>query len=329
MRTELQSPVIRPVGANVHIQCPVYDDGTGLMFYEWSREREPIESYSSTRIKYNDKGILRIKSAVVSDSGVYNCKAINGFGSVVTSVVLKIVPAEDLRVQNPPLDNQYPINYPRDNYLVLESNPSANFEKVVSTPVIMDKEVGSFTVLECSLVPDTKGHWFKNGIRLHQKRRDSYTLRNLKLEDSGSYSCISKNGLQEVNNTYVLRVFGKSSITVCSSQLYSNNKTITKYLIFISILHKLSDNNLKPELKEFTPINSTVVLGDKAVFHCKVYSEVKPQIQVSCLAVMAIESQFSASSAAASLVSLAYCTLLCMSFVRYMTLVNRFIPRRI
>jgi hypothetical protein len=40
-------------------------------------------------------------------------------------------------------------------------------------------------------------------------------------------------------------------------------------------------DNKKPELTGFHPINTTVSVGDTAMFHCRVSSEVKPHIQVN------------------------------------------------
>ncbi|CAG2164782.1 unnamed protein product [Oppiella nova] len=239
VRIGSQSPLIYPVGANVHIDCPAYDDQTDLLFFEWSRPLDHIIEENS-RIRTTSKGVLKIKSAISTDSGIYFCKAINGFGTVTTNVTLQIVTNEDLQSLNSPMDNLYP----RDDYQsLIESNINYNYnekpvvsEQVVRelpTPVVIIKSAGLSVNMNCSA---NRVRWLKNGHHLtlrhlpegSHKSGGLLTLSKVRLIDRGNYTCV---------------------------------------------------DNRKPELTGFHPINTSVALGDKAMFHCNVSSDTKPHIQ--------------------------------------------------
>ncbi len=222
MRTGLQSPIIYPVGANVHLQCPAYDDETDLLFFEWTRgKNEPIEESSRYRLTY--KGVLKIKSAIIQDSGVYYCKAINGFGSVTTNVTLQIVPNEDLHALNSPMDNLYPRD--DNDYLLFESNVNFNYnykktinKKLVrdfSQPIEFKKPVGFSVTFNCNA---RQVRWYKNGEYLSVgqsqkvfKNRGVLSLSKVRIEDSGNYTCIGIDQFGQVNNTFRLHVYGMLS----------------------------------------------------------------------------------------------------------------------
>lgn len=254
VRTGLQSPIIYPVGANVQLHCPAYDDETDLLFFEWSRgKNEPIEESSRHRLTY--KGVLKIKSAIIEDSGVYHCKAINGFGSVTTNVTLQIVSNEDLHALNSPMDNLYPRD--DNDYLSFESNVNFkyNYKKTINNekleipqPIEYRKQVGVSVTFNCNA---RQVRWYKNGEHLSVKpngsnrNRGVLTFSKVRIKDSGNYTCVGVNHFGHVNNTFHLYVY----------------------------------DNKKPELTGFHPINTTVKVGDTAMFHCKVNSVVKPNIQ--------------------------------------------------
>ena len=218
------------MGAHAYIECPVYNDETDMLFFEWSRGTdEPIEE--TNRIRINDRGVLKIKSATVEDSGLYYCKAINGFGSVTTSVELKIVPEEDLRGLSSPLDNQYPIQFPLNDNILSESEVSSDFSymKTIIHPIVsgseatlLRKPVGVSVVLRCGA--KSKVEWTKNGRHLSlrhlpdgsSKRKGVLILSKVRMEDSGNYSCVGTDESSgRVNKTFALIVYGMSSKSVC------------------------------------------------------------------------------------------------------------------
>ncbi|CAG2115266.1 unnamed protein product, partial [Medioppia subpectinata] len=248
------TPLVYPVGANVQIDCPAYDDQTDLLFFEWSRPLdEAIEE--TRRIRVTEKGVLKIKSAIIADSGVYYCKAINGFGTITTNVTLQIVTTEDLQSLNSPMDNLYP----RDDYQSLvEPNVNSNHEMPINEPVVrespkpvvINKTAGLSVHMSCTA---HRVRWYKNGqhLSLRHLPDGSYksggllTISKVRLEDRGNYTCVGMGETGQLNNTFNLIVY----------------------------------DNRKPELTGFNPSNSSVVLGDKAMFHCNVSSDTKPHIQ--------------------------------------------------
>ncbi len=223
MRTGLQSPIIYPVGANVQLQCPAYDDKANLLFFEWNRgKNEPIEEPSS-RHRLTHKGVLKIKSAIIEDSGVYYCKAINGFGSVTANVTLQIVPNEDLHALNSPMDNLYPRD--DNDYLLFESNVNFNYnyKKTINKKLIRDssepfefkKPVGFSVTFNCNA---RQVRWYKNGEHINagqlpkvSKNRGVLSFLKVRIEDSGNYTCVGIDQFGRVNNTFRLYVYGMLS----------------------------------------------------------------------------------------------------------------------
>lgn len=64
--------------------------GFPVPFFEWKKDGQLIDDYSWIRFKKN-KNLLKIKNSNRDDSGIYECKGINGFGTDVARVNVVVV----------------------------------------------------------------------------------------------------------------------------------------------------------------------------------------------------------------------------------------------
>uniref|UniRef100_T1L1C8 Ig-like domain-containing protein n=1 Tax=Tetranychus urticae TaxID=32264 RepID=T1L1C8_TETUR len=72
-------------GSLAVLPCPVDRDEN--MFIEWSKDGSSLTVFDS-RHRPTASGSLRIIDTELTDSGMYKCSAINGFGSVEMTVQL-------------------------------------------------------------------------------------------------------------------------------------------------------------------------------------------------------------------------------------------------
>lgn len=79
-----------PEGAMVLLPCPVHADPDTL-FFQWLRDREPLGTFSDDRYRMQGNGALKIKSVVPEDTGLYVCRAVNGFGKAHVNVTLIVL----------------------------------------------------------------------------------------------------------------------------------------------------------------------------------------------------------------------------------------------
>lgn len=79
-----------PEGAIVILPCPVHADPDTL-FFEWLRDREPLGAFADERYRIQGNGALKIKSVVPEDTGLYVCRAVNGFGKAHVNVTLIVL----------------------------------------------------------------------------------------------------------------------------------------------------------------------------------------------------------------------------------------------
>ncbi|CAG0921136.1 unnamed protein product, partial [Notodromas monacha] len=113
-------PVVAISGESVKLYCPVGGDPTP--FYEWFKNGEEIlgdDVYADARNRIRIMGhALKIKRTRAEDSGIYECRAINGFGTVTVEVELFVQNKSEI------LSNDYVSNRER-----------------MSTPRIVEKSV--------------------------------------------------------------------------------------------------------------------------------------------------------------------------------------------
>ncbi len=81
------------VDATVRLKCPISSSPPTM--YEWYKDNEKID-YTWERYKTKqDSKWLRIKRANEDDTGVYVCKAVNGFGSETVRIELIVIGKAD------------------------------------------------------------------------------------------------------------------------------------------------------------------------------------------------------------------------------------------
>ena len=123
-------------------------------------------------------GHLLIVSVVSSDSGVYQCTAINRLGSVQENFVVNV-------------------------------NTVPSFENQLRN---MELFVGDSVIIDCVITgqPPPTVHWIMNGIDLVSGGRfivlDNNTLVNSTFSDSGLYTCISSNVAGTAQSSFQLTV---------------------------------------------------------------------------------------------------------------------------
>ncbi|XP_052055097.1 fibroblast growth factor receptor-like 1 isoform X1 [Apodemus sylvaticus] len=237
------------LGRTVRLQCPVEGDPPPLTM--WTKDGRTIHGGWS-RFHVLSRG-LKVKEVEAEDAGVYVCKATNGFGSLSVNYTLIIMddvspgkespgPGGSSGGQEDPASQQWA----RPRF----TQPSKMRRRVIARPV------GSSVRLKCvaSGHPRPDIMWMKDDQTLtrleaseHRKKKWTLSLKNLKPEDSGKYTCRVSNRAGAINATYKVDVIQRT--------------------------------RSKPVLTGTHPVNTTVDFGGTTSFQCKVRSDVKPVIQ--------------------------------------------------
>uniref|UniRef100_A0A6J0E378 Fibroblast growth factor receptor-like 1 n=1 Tax=Peromyscus maniculatus bairdii TaxID=230844 RepID=A0A6J0E378_PERMB len=237
------------LGRTVRLQCPVEGDPPPLTM--WTKDGRTIHSGWS-RFRVLPQG-LKVKEVEAEDAGVYVCKATNGFGSLSVNYTLIIMddvnpgkespgPGGSSGGQEDPASQQWA----RPRF----TQPSKMRRRVIARPV------GSSVRLKCvaSGHPRPDIMWMKDDQTLarpeaseHRKKKWTLSLKNLRPEDSGKYTCRVSNRAGAINATYKVDVIQRT--------------------------------RSKPVLTGTHPVNTTVDFGGTTSFQCKVRSDVKPVIQ--------------------------------------------------
>ncbi|XP_070210630.1 fibroblast growth factor receptor-like 1, partial [Littorina saxatilis] len=235
-------------GKNTRLVCPVEADPTP--FTEWKKDGEKINS-AWTRFKVNQDGNLRIREVEMADSGLYVCRATNGFGSISINYTVIVLDEEKGMVQQQ--DSTFP------------KSPLEDLTKDGMSPVFKDQDkmerdqnlarpVGSTVRLKCRAKGNPEPHvtWFKDDMPVDAeedaRRRPHWILKLTKVKesDSGLFTCMVSNRLGHLNFTYMLEV--------------------------------IDQVRTKPKLISAHPQNTTVESGGTASFQCRVKSLVQPHI---------------------------------------------------
>ncbi|XP_012638847.1 fibroblast growth factor receptor-like 1 isoform X1 [Microcebus murinus] len=237
------------LGRTVRLQCPVEGDPPPLTM--WTKDGRTIHSGWS-RFRVLPQG-LRVKEVESEDAGIYVCKATNGFGSLSVNYTLIVMddvgpgkeslgPDGFSGGQEDPASQQWA----RPRF----TQPSKMRRRVIARPV------GSSVRLKCvaSGHPRPDITWMKDDQALtrpeaseHRKKKWTLSLKNLRPEDSGKYTCRVSNRVGAINATYKVDVIQRT--------------------------------RSKPVLTGTHPVNTTVDFGGTTSFQCKVRSDVKPVIQ--------------------------------------------------
>ncbi|RWS11483.1 fibroblast growth factor receptor-like 1, partial [Dinothrombium tinctorium] len=207
-------------GSVVHLSCPVENFDKDELFIEWLKDGETLGEFDR-RIRKTSGGALKIKDVNVDDTGRYICKVINGFGSIEIETTL-IVLGKPLLTDVSTFQNS-----------------------------IVHRKIGENIKFKCvsSGYPRPLLTWFHNGHMIRDrertKKRWTLTLNELKIEDSGNYTCIAFNSYGNASSSFTLEVMGGRRI----------------------------------EIRELYPGNTTLIEGGKVAFNCRVVSDIKPHIQ--------------------------------------------------
>ncbi|XP_024600748.1 fibroblast growth factor receptor-like 1 [Neophocaena asiaeorientalis asiaeorientalis] len=237
------------LGRTVRLQCPVEGDPPPLTM--WTKDGRTIHGGWS-RFRVLPQG-LKVKEVEREDAGAYVCKATNGFGSLSVNYTLIVMDDTSPGRESPGHDGssggqEDPASkqWARPRF----TQPSKMRRRVIARPV------GSSVRLKCvaSGHPRPDIMWMKDDQALtrpeageHRKKKWTLSLKNLRPEDSGKYTCRVSNRAGAINATYKVDVIQRT--------------------------------RSKPVLTGTHPVNTTVDFGGTTSFQCKVRSDVKPVIQ--------------------------------------------------
>ena len=159
-------------------------DGSNLFIVQWYKGAARINQQLD---RFKQDGVyLRIENVDLSDSGKYKCKLINGFGSVTTTLTLKVLPSTQISSttttttttaeSSPQLLGQED-EEPLERVDLTKNKDSDLVRLPVFTnpermqPRYFKKKIGSQVRLKCraSGVPRPDVLWFKNGEILNEE----------------------------------------------------------------------------------------------------------------------------------------------------------------
>ena len=164
-------------GEDIKMVCPVH--GNPAPIVEWSKDGENVD-YSWTRVKTN-KNYLKLRGAQKADTGVWVCRAVNGFGSV--SVDLELVVTETSLSESELLQTAAPVFTKRTQ----------------SQQSTIKKLTGESLQLRCEALgsPKPRMSWLHNGRPVPGAGAGAgaglLRLDKLTEAQSGVYTCLATN----------------------------------------------------------------------------------------------------------------------------------------
>ncbi|KAH9524926.1 Fibroblast growth factor receptor-like 1 [Bulinus truncatus] len=232
------------LGKNLKQPCNAQSDMPELT--QWKKDGQSFNP-GWDRFKITPDGELRIREIEKSDAGLYTCIATNGFGSVNVNYTFIVI------------DDDKQVFYEGDKEYQI--TPDEDLNKDGSVPYFEDldmmrksmnyeKPVRSTIKLTCKADgnPKPEFFWLKNAQPLpHAPKRSHLKLTELTQADSGTYTCVARNRLGQVNFTYSVQI--------------------------------IDEVNEKPKLIAPYPLNQTVSAGSYVSFQCFIDSGVKPEVK--------------------------------------------------
>ncbi|XP_014772058.1 fibroblast growth factor receptor-like 1 [Octopus bimaculoides] len=238
--------LIAYIGKNFRIRCPI--TATPPPYMQWSKDGHTI-NIAWERFRIQEMG-LRIKDVEIEDSGLYTCKATNGFGSVQLNFTLTVIPEKKEGTQQ---NNLYPhqldpTGATEPRFLHLSKMKKKSIPRPVGSSIRFRCRASGNPRPEIQWLKDGQ-MWTSDNMGNYQDSRLRWTLKidDLRQEDSGQYTCVVTNIHGTINYTYSLEVVEK----------------VQK----------------KPQLLPPHPLNQTAQRGEQASFQCHVKSEVQPHIK--------------------------------------------------
>ena len=158
---------------DIKMVCPVH--GNPAPIVDWSKDGEAID-YSWTRVKIN-KNYLKLRSAQKSDTGVWLCRAVNGFGSV--SVKIELVVTDTSKSESELLQIAAPVF----------TKSTKNLHSTIK------KLTGESLQIKCEALgsPKPQMSWLHNGRPVIGSHKGVLRFDKLEEQNSGVYTCLATN----------------------------------------------------------------------------------------------------------------------------------------
>ncbi|GBL88535.1 Fibroblast growth factor receptor-like 1 [Araneus ventricosus] len=197
--------IVRP-GTNILVECPVRN--TRDMIFEWYKDKETIMTYGNHRLRVLSNGSLRIKETIYDDTGVYRCRAVNGFGSVEFNTTLLVIGnEEDYEEYEAIFDPEDALT--DESKISITAKPQILYVTEGKSPIF--KPLGATFMLQCVATgyPKPEIMWYKDGTPIsNQFRLGRWALKFTKTisTDAGNYTCVASNQLGKASHSFVLEV---------------------------------------------------------------------------------------------------------------------------
>lgn len=205
-------------GSIAKLRCPVNADPSKLIV-EWLKNGIPIQQIGRFRVSLT--GVLKIETVEAQDSGIYTCKAVNGFGYIYANVTVTVLRKEEYNQLNFPNDDNRSLLVP--NYMdykpILPPNAIKPYFNKEPTRKFIRRELGDTLKLRCNAAGKPKPYitWFKNGLSISQVSLTEGSqiegpilmIPNVRLDDSGEYKCLAQNVFGEISAKFIVNIIGK------------------------------------------------------------------------------------------------------------------------
>ena len=221
--TEAKKPrfVAWPASADMILRCPA--DGEPPLKYQWFKDGKVLNHRRRLDPKFNStRWYLRIRTAVPSDNGFYQCVVSNRLGSISHKIKLTVIEKGPVR---PVLSAQFPVNK------TAQVGDNVSFQCIeLFSPILTDYKWLHWNRLPPSypdlgfgddpLLFNSTYYTVINPVHYHsfsvQKAEGKYggrvLLTNVTKEDEGMYTCLISNHVGKGWKSAFLRVLNEGFI---------------------------------------------------------------------------------------------------------------------